>query len=243
MNGSEHEFPPAALFRSIAICPWREHSPELDGVLEEWSERELMPPLAELAGGEQYADLYLAWNGDGLYLALSVPKQERVVINRQSPGTGDALQLFIDTRGAETGHRATQFCHHLVVFPTGAGPEDERPSVVQRPLRRALQRAPEADFDAIGVASSLGSERYVVELGFPPESLHGYEPEEGLRIAMAAVVSDIQRGTQYWGTAPDLPYLWDPSTWGLVEHGRRSDRRRTADPRAGLHPIGPEVPS
>lgn len=223
MSGADYEFPPAALFQPVAVAPWRSRSPRVDGSLGEWDDDSLMPPLGELSGGEQYAALYAGWNHRGLYLGLDVPKQEPVVTNRENPGTGDALQLFIDTRGAQTSHRATQFCYHLIVLATSPGAGGGDPLIWQEPLRRALQRSPQADFDAIRLAADLRDDGYALELALPPDSLHGYEPAEGLRIGMAAVVTDIQRGTQYWGTAKDFPYARDPSTWALLEHGPRGD--------------------
>lgn len=218
-NAREYEFPPAALFSTIAVCPWRERSPRVDGRLGDWDDTQLMPALGELSGGVQYAALYLAWNERGLYLALDVPKDAPVVTNRQNPAAGDALELFVDTRAAGTSHRATQFCYHLIILPRPPGRSRGGPLIWQRPLRRALQPAPPADFGAIRLAAHLRDDGYGLELAIPPEALHGYEPAAGQRIGMAAIVHDIQRGATYWGTSPEFPYQRDPSTWGLVEHG------------------------
>ena len=218
MSASDYEFPPAALFSTVAICPWRERSPRIDGHLGDWSADQLMPGLGELAGGEQYAALSLAWNERGLYLALDVPKQERVVTNRANPGSGDAIELFIDTRGAQASHRASQFCYHLVILPAPPGAAAGEPVIVQLPIRRALQRSQPIDLRAVRAASRFDARGYSVELAFEPDALHGYEPRPGLRIGMAVAVHDIQRGRQLWGASPDSPYERDPSTWGVVEH-------------------------
>ena len=216
MSGHEHELPPAALFSTIAICPWREVSPRVDGNLSDWSEKELMPALGELSGGEQYADLSLAWNERGFYLALEVPKDQQVLTNRANPAAGDALELFIDTRGAQSSHRATQFCYHLWVLPVAPPGGGDAPVIFQQPIRRALRRSPDPDFRSIRMASSRSGEGYALELALEPESLHGLEPAGNGRLAIAAIVHDIARGRQYWGTSPDIPYERDPATWGLV---------------------------
>lgn len=223
MTAPDYEFPPAALFDAVVTCPWRERSVRVDGSLGDWSDDEVMPPLGEVAGGEQYARLLMAWNEHGLYVAVDVPKSEPVVTNRESPGTGDALELFIDTRGAQSSHRATQFCYRLCVLPAPPGSAEGGPVIWQRPIARAMHRSPAPDFDAIRVASGLRDDGYALELAFEPDSLHGYEPAAGLRISLAAVVHDIQRGRQYWGTAADFPYERDPSTWTLVEHAAPDD--------------------
>lgn len=226
MSSNEHEFPPAALFSTIVLCPWREASPRVDGSLGDWSEHELMPPLGELAGGACYAELSLAWNERGLYLALEVPKTEPVLTNRANPAAGDALELMLDTRGSQTSHRATQFCYHLWVLPTAPPGLGEEPMVFHQPLRRALHRSPEPDLSAIRVASKLGDDGYSLELALETDSLHGLEPMENGRVALAAVIHDIQRGRQYWGTSPDVPWERDPSTWGLLRLEGAPERLR-----------------
>lgn len=220
MSSSEFEFPPAALFSTIVSCPWREQSPRVDGSLGDWSEREIMPPLSELSGGDRFAILYLSWNERGLYLAVEVakPAGAQVVTNRQSPNSGDAIELLLDTRGSRTSHRASQFCYHLIVLPTPPGMMEEEPVMWQRPIRRALQRSPEISDSSVRLASKLRDDGYAVEMAFEPDSLHGYEPEAGLRIGMAVVIHDIHHGKQYWGASPDVPWQRDPSTWGIVEH-------------------------
>ncbi|MFW5866301.1 MAG: sugar-binding protein [Armatimonadota bacterium] len=222
MSSSEFEFPPAALFSTIAVCPWREQSPRVDGSPADWSEEQLMPPLGQLSGGEQFAALSLAWNDRGLYLAVEVPKPHgaQVVTNRENPGSGDAIELLIDTRGSRTGHRANQFCYHLVILPTPPAEQGGKPVIWQRPIRRALRRSPQIDLDAVRIASGFRDDGYCVEAAFEPDALHGYEPTPGLRIGMAAVIHDIHHGTQFWGASPDVPWKRDPSTWGIVEHAR-----------------------
>lgn len=220
MSGSEFEFPPAALFSTVVSCPWREQSPRVDGSLGDWSAAQVMPALSELSGGDQFATLSLAWNERGLYLALEVPRTDRapVVTNRENPASGDAVELLIDTRGSRASHRANQFCYHLIILPTPPGESTGEPVIWQRPIRRALQRSPQIDLDAVRLASRLEDDRYCVEAAFEPDALHGYEPAPGVRIGMAVVVHDIRHGRQFWGTTPDVPWKRDPATWGIVEH-------------------------
>jgi len=232
VSASDFEFPPAALFSTVTLCPWREKSPRIDGALGDWSDEQLMPPLGELAGEEQFASLWMAWNERGLYLALSVPKHERIVTNRESPSSGDAFELFIDTRGARTSHRASQFCYHLVVLPAPPGRADGDPVIIQRNIRRALQRSQPVEMASLRAASRFDTDGYAVELAFEPDALHGYEPRPGLRIGLAVAIHDIQLGRQLWGASPDAPYERDPSTWGILEPNR--DVRSAADRRVEI---------
>jgi len=212
-----HEFSPISLFKPIASCRYRPRRPTVDGKLREWRDEHRLAALSELAGEEDFAQYYLGWNGRGLYLALDVPKQAQVVVNRQNPPAGDALEVFVDTRATQTSHRATRFCHHFVMLPAGGGRNRKEAIVRQIPIRRALQRAPLADPEDMAVASELREDGYSLELALRTEALHGYEPEEGGRMALALVLHDIQRGRRFWGTAEDFPYARDPSTWSLIE--------------------------
>jgi hypothetical protein len=150
-------------------------------------------------------------------VAVNVPKEARVVVNRQNPRAGDALEVFIDTHATQTSHRATQFCHQFVVLPAGGGAGRKEAMVWQAPMRRALQRAPMAAAEHLAVASKLGEDGYTLELALRAEALHGYEPEAGARMGLALVLYDIQRGPRFWGTSKDFPYIRDPSTWSLIE--------------------------
>lgn len=226
MTASDYEFPPAALFSTVALAPWRERAPRIDGRLADWSADQIMPPLGELTGLEQYASLWLAWNERALYLACLVPKQERVVTNQDNPASGDAIDLFIDTRGARTSHRASQFCYHFTILPAPPGSADGEPILLHRPIRRALQRSHPIDRSHVRIASHFSDAGYSVEIAFEADALHGYEPRPGLRIGMAVVIHDLQRGRQLWGASPDAPYERDPSVWGIVEHAAPP----TADP-------------
>ncbi|NLO06206.1 MAG: hypothetical protein GX131_10310 [candidate division WS1 bacterium] len=217
MSEGSWEFPPGALFATILRCPWRGKSPRIDGCLSDWPEEQRMPPLGQLSGGEQFADVFMAWNERGLYLAVEVPKDARVVTNRQNPAAGDAVELFIDTRGARTSHRASQFCYHLVLLPAPPGRGGDEPQLIHKPLRRSLQHAPEVRSERLRLASDLRDDGYALELAIEPEALHGYEPVAGNRIGLALVVHDIQHGRQLFGTSADVPWERDPSTWGLVE--------------------------
>jgi len=212
-----HEFPAAVLFPTIVRVGYVERTPRVDGSLGEWGDDHLLPPLHELADSEGFARLWMAWNEGGLYLALHVPGERPVVVNRQHPAAGDSLELFLDTRAGQTGHRPTQFCHHFWALPAGGGPDRREAIIWQTRLPRALRRAPLVDEGELRIAAGQDEEGWALEVGFPAESLLGLETRAGARLALAMVIRDPEHGLHYWGTARDLPHGRDPSTWGLVE--------------------------
>lgn len=211
------EFPPLVLFRTVVRCRYREHAPVVDGRLGDWTDDYLLPPLQELADSNDFARLWMGWNHTGLYLAVHAPREQPLVGNRQQPASADALELFLDTRAGQTGHRATQFCYHFWVLPTGGGADRHQPLIWQEHIRRALRRAPLCDERLLQVAAHWDGESYGIELGLPAEALPGMELEAGRRLAVAIIIHDLHNGWQSWGTSWEFPYETDPSTWGLVE--------------------------
>ncbi|HUS80109.1 MAG TPA: sugar-binding protein [Armatimonadota bacterium] len=216
-DGPSYEFPPVALFQTIALCRQLGRARRLDGRLSDWSDGYLLAPLGELVGGEQYARLLMGWDERGLYVAARVHKAEPVVVNRQNPPSGDAIELFVDTRASGTSHRATQFCYHFFALPGGGGADRREALIWQTPIRRALRRAPQVESRYLTVAAQQGEDGYGIEIALAAEGLPGFEPRVGARLSVGIIVHDIQRGHQYWGVSPDFPYAHDPSTWGLVE--------------------------
>ena len=212
-----YEFPPAVLFPTIVRVAYSERTPRVDGSLGEWSEEHLLPPLHELAGGEGFARLWMAWNEAGIYLALRVPSERPVAVNRQHPAAGDCLELFVNTRAGQTGHRATQFCYHFWALPAGGGADRDEAIIWQAGLPRALRRAAPVDADELRIAAGEDDDGWAMELGLPADSLLGLEPQIGAHLGVAMVIRAPEHGLHYWGTARDLPHLRDPSTWGTIE--------------------------
>ncbi len=212
----DYEFPPAALFKTISHCRRCEQTPRIDGHLGEWSSAFALPPLHELGGGRGYANLSMGWDERGLYVAAEVPRVEPVVVNRQNPAAGDALELFIDTRAGQTGHRATQFCYHLWALP-GGGAGRRNAVIWQTPIRRAMRRSAPLAAGDMRVSAQQDAESYGLEVALDADALLGLEARPGARIAVAIVMHDVHNGRQFWGTTRDFPYERDPSTWGMVE--------------------------
>ena len=217
-----YEFPPAVLFPTIVRVGQVDRTPRVDGSLGEWSDEHRLPPLHELADGHGFGRLWMTWNDGGVYLALHVPTERPVVVNRQHPASGDCLELFIDTRAGQTGHRATQFCYHFWALPTGGGPGRAEPIIWQTGLPNALRRAAPVNADDLRIAAREDGDGWTMEIGLPAESLLGLEPRAGARLGLAMVIRNPEHGLHYWGTARELPHMRDPSTWSLVELADRN---------------------
>ena len=215
------DFPSRILFKPTITCPRMDRAVTIDGDLSEWEGIPALPALPEMDWQEPLAQLTVAWSEDGLYIAERCPKPVgTVAVNRRSPHAGDGLQVWIDTRATQTGHRATRFCHHFVLLPKGGGGMRENPLAWQGNIRRTRERAPLCDPDEIRIASSIGEEEYTIEAHLPASILNGYEPEPGGRISFNYFVHDIPGGRQFWSSPRGFPGDWDPSLWAVLELGQ-----------------------
>ncbi len=209
------DFPSRLLFQAVAPCPRCEQI-RIDGESGDWMAIPDLPALPALDGEAPFAELKVAYGDTGLYLALRVPKDVPIAVNRQRPHNGDGLQVWVDTRGVSGGHRATRFCTHFVLLPAGGGVNRNEPTGFQRPIRRALDQPPMCDPDDISIAVSVAAEAYFMEALLPANILVGFEPEPGNVIGFHYLVTDLFHGRQTYAIGDEFPYAWDPSTWGRL---------------------------
>ncbi|NKB68478.1 MAG: hypothetical protein GKR89_15555 [Candidatus Latescibacteria bacterium] len=211
------ELPARAFFNyRVPLAP-RPKNLRLDGRLSEWDEGTLLPDLGALEGSPGFAQVHLAWDPQGLYLALDVANKTSVAAHRQRPQSADALLIWIDTRDVRDVHRATRFCHHFIALPRGGGSGRQSATAWQQPIRRAREEAPLGDGKKIRVASNIHPTGYSLELALPAAVLNGYDPDECARLGFTYLVCDHEHGWQTWATPGAHPYQFDPSTWATVE--------------------------
>ncbi len=205
------QFPSRLLFSITADCPY---------VKEPWASspadrpEALLPPLSELDGDAAFAQVHVAWNERGLYVAAEIPKQGPLVGNRQRPSSGDGMQLWIDTEPDATGGRANQHCYHFVILPQTPG--HNRPVAWQQHIRRAHGRPPLCDPEAIQVEVQRGDESYWMRVGLPVGQCLDWAPESGSEVGFNYLIHDTAAGRQTWSCPPQAPYPNDPSYWGRL---------------------------
>lgn len=212
------QFPSRMLFRPIVRCPRIDPAPTIDGDLSDWEGIGPLPPLEELDGRATFADVFVAWNSQGLYIAERCRKPEgTVAVSRRRPHAGDALEVWIDTRATQSAHRATRFCHQFVLLPKGGGAGRLEAIAWQVSIRRARERPLECDPSEIEIASFIGNGFYTIEAHLPARILSGFEARAGARIGFNYLLHDVPGGRQFWAAPRGFPMHTDPSLWGLLE--------------------------
>ncbi len=177
--------------------------------------------LDNFAGPDQprnFADVRLAWNLLGIGLQVEVKgKNQPPQGTADRPRGSDGVTLWLDTRDARTGHRATRYCHQFHFLPSGGGPDLDEPVVLQTKIHRALQDAPLCAAGAVPFRAAPIRGGYRVEAFLPAAVLHGFDPEQNPRLGVFYAIRDAELGEQTLGVNADFPYWEDPSLWAVLE--------------------------
>ncbi len=173
---------------------------------------------AAMDGATNFADVRVAWNAFGLGIQATVRgKDEPPRGNANHPRSSDGLAVWVDTRDARAGHRASRTCHQFHVLPVGGGTELDEPAFVQSKVHRALQDAPLAADGSVPFRGGPVKGGWRVELFLPAAALAGFDPDEHPRLGFFYAVRDAELGEQTLSVGSDFPYAEDPSLWDVLE--------------------------
>lgn len=137
------------------------------------SARYLVPSLEEVTGEAPFAELYMAWEREGLHLLVDVQKK---IDSCFFPNyeAGDSFELFIDTRALKSAGFPHKFCHHFLFLPEAVEGIDRR-EIIR--FRTEDAHAP-CDPDELQLKVSRGRDSYSMEIFIPSSCLNGYEGEK-----------------------------------------------------------------
>lgn len=163
-------------------------------------------------------ELRAAWNPDGIGFQVVVSgRTMRPLSNPDAPAEPDSLELWIDTRDTQSVHRATRYCHHFAVLPTGGGKSGDEAIAVQLPVARAKEDAPIVEEDVCLTRSRISKSEYQLEVWIPSHALHGFDPASQPRLGFTACLNDSEHGRLSFGVDQTFPYPADPSLWHSLE--------------------------
>jgi hypothetical protein len=211
--------PPSFLVRISYPCPYVKGVPHDDeDDLLDLPQACRLENLAAMDGRPAFADMRMAWNELGLALQVQVRGKDQLPQGDASrPRGADGAALWLDTRDARSGHRATRFCHQFHLLPAGGGPEHDEPAFVQAVIHRALQDAPLCSANDVSFRSRSKKSGYVVEAFLPAAVLNGFDPEQNPRLGFFLAVRDAELGDHLLSGGPEFPYWEDPSLWSTLE--------------------------
>ena len=210
------DIPNRVYFNYAFQCRYREQAPRINGVLDDWDNGFLVPDLGFLENRPAAADVFMAWNDEGLYFAVDVRKRKPVHSYYGRHWTGDSFQIWLDTRDVKTARRAGRYCHQFNCLPTGGGDNGDRPVVKPTQVDRAREKWNMPEQEALPIASLITDRGYTLEVCLPTETLSGYDPEEFPRLGFTYFLNNSEYPAQWWSAGRDLRVHVDPSTWGTA---------------------------
>lgn len=214
----ERILPTRFLFRYSIPVRYRKQLPAQGGRLLALPEECSFPNLAELDGAKRIGDLRLAWNEHGFAVSVQVRgKSQKLECDSRVPDISDGLQVWIDTRNTQTIHRASRFCHHFVLLPTGNSTSRGRPFATQIPIARAREETPLVSSSDLSIVAEVTRDGYWLESWFPAKVLHGFDPEANPRLGFYYAIRDHELGDEYLSVGHEFPFALDPSLWATLE--------------------------
>jgi hypothetical protein len=209
--------PQAFWFRMAVHCPKVEEIPRAKGRLLDLPETCASPDFGELEGKPSWVRVRTGYNSEGLGLSFElIDKAGPISPEPGSPSGIDCVQIGIDTRDTRNVHRATRFCHRFVASLRPGKGRALEVDVVQKPIARAVADAPTAKAGTILSRAERTMNGWRLELFFPSESLHGFDPEPNRRLGFTYQVTDPDRGDQFLGVGREFPIGEDPSLWASL---------------------------
>lgn len=210
--------PSRFLFRWSFVAARIDSLPRSNGRLLDLPVETLLPDLWELDGQRPFAQIKLAWNDEGIAIGLAVSGRTRKpTCQLADVFNSDGIRLWFDTRSTQTVHRATKFCQHLMILPTGAGPKKNSPIVRSAAIPRAREDAILASTESIRAQSEVSDTGYWIDAWIPAQVLLGFDPPTNPRIGFHYALHDSELGKQTLAVGDEFPYESDPSLWQTVE--------------------------
>ncbi len=174
--------------------------------------RYLLPKTSALCNEEQFADVSMGWNEDGLFFTV-LSKRPYKQSMYPSVERGDSFEVFIDTRDVKTASFNTRFCHHFFCLPEDI--EGIQAGEITR--FRTEDKHDLCDPNELSVRSDLLPKGYSLQFHIPAHCLHGYDPEQFNRLGMTYRINTLQGEQQHFSVSSnDFNIDQQPSLWSSV---------------------------
>jgi hypothetical protein len=213
--------PQALWFRYAFACPRVDAIPlraTAGGGLLDLPEGCRLPAPVRLEGRAPWADMRVGWNPGGLGVAIRVAgRTAPLAAPAPTAELADGVQVWIDTRDTRDVHRATRYAHRFEARLAPARGGTLEVAVAQKPIPRAMAEAPRAPADAVRARAARLPDGWRLELFFPAESLHGFDPEVNRRLGLMLHAADTTLGDEFLGVGREFPVEGDPSLWATLE--------------------------
>jgi hypothetical protein len=177
-----------------------------------FEERLALPALCRILGEEEFAKVFFAWAPEGLYFFVHATSSPWKVAYPNFE-TGDALELFIDTKNLKSVRTTHRFAHHFVFLPERV----EGISAKEITRFRSEDRHELCACNDVEVETKKTREGYEMKIHIPASSLTGYEPDVGSFLGFCYRIHRAGGRPQHFGLALKGPLEFHPYLWSSVK--------------------------
>lgn len=200
-----YELPPLPPLQFFRIHTEVKYSQNMGGKIS----RFLLPDTSFLLGQETFADVALAWSEKGIQVHVKVEKKfEDACYPKYQEG--DAIELFFDTKDLKDVGFPTSFCHHFLILPQKV----QEIQAIELSRFRGEDSHPLCDPRLIQVSSEMRSQSFSIDIVFPSEILHGFDPLVYPKLGFSYCIHRPKNSSQYFSASSSLGSLSQhPSFW------------------------------
>jgi hypothetical protein len=180
----------------------------------ELPEKYQLPSFGEFDRMPVFADLRMGWMADGIYLSVSVSGKKQAIRCREVDLLrSDGLQLWFDTRATHNVHRATKYCHWMMLMPTSSAEKQAEPVGRMIKINRAKEDSPSMNRGKLTVHAKITADGYRLSGHVPAACLFGWDPKEHRELGFNYAIVDSELGWQVLAIGAEFPVFEDPSLW------------------------------
>ena len=213
-------YPLRYAFQPVASCVQMTTPPVIDGDLNDWGRRHLLPDWLEGDDQALFATFYTAWDDAHLYLATQVNLRRPPRVNVRRFWEGDCLEVFLDLRGTLVHNAFNEHCVHFFFVPEGTGNAEAHGGRCEAGVDNQVAVAHD---EQIAVAGQTVAQSYTLEIALPRDAIPTFDPVAHTSVGFNYVLHDATGRTQCWSVGKELHTYRDPSTWGVLELMRVAD--------------------
>ncbi len=203
---------PVNFFQLAVKCRKLEGKGQFPALTPKIAKSYLLPSTSALCNEENFADVSMGWDEEGLEFLVQVSKEFEEA-RLPDVSIGDSIEFFIDTRDVKTSGYNTRFCHHFFFLPEAV---DGRQAGEITHFRTEDQH-PLCDPSELRVKSVFKNGAYHVHCRIPKICLVGYDPKQFDRIGFSYRINRPYWESQHFSVVTaDYQLEQQPSLWSSM---------------------------
>ncbi|MBN1914960.1 MAG: hypothetical protein JW769_03625 [Parachlamydiales bacterium] len=177
-----------------------------------FSKKHLLPSTAKLLDEEEFSQVYLGWNEEGIFAKIHVDAMIQKSLSDFR--RGDSVEFFFDMRNVKSSSIITAYHHHFVFFPqTVTGLWGKEVTRFSGDEMHALCSPQE-----LKVLVSFHKKGYVMEIEIPGHAMHGYDPSRYDQFGFTYRINRFHAAPQHFSMTSDEYVLErNPQFWANIQ--------------------------